>query len=155
MSDASNSLLEAVIAGLRERGWPEPKGIEGSKLWRHGSASVLWNYSANADNLNLLYHAADQREAGSIFFQDADIPNLIETIDRLRWVIGLPPRRQLFYIGPDGQFLRVSDNLPVGTPLCPTIAKPTDENVGLVPLPPSKPSPLPSRPYKPRKIGEF
>jgi hypothetical protein len=107
MSDPKPEILrDQVIAGLRERGWPEPT----SKWWPEPSSKwggdisdafvlqwgkiefpcVWWCPSKAAAG----YETGDDLETGRLDFDDVPevtASRIIEAIDRLRWVIGLPP----------------------------------------------------------------
>ncbi len=128
---------EDVIAGLRERGWPEPREqqpngefITSCLVWGSETYPQVW-LSQIGDCFG--YEAADDQESGSGSFGDnTDAARAIEAIDRLRWVIGLPASQE-------------EGALPKGM----------DPDGRLVAMTPSKPQPTPERPYEPtRWIGE-
>lgn len=86
---------DSVIAGLRERGWPEPR--EQSPNGEFLSACFVWGSEAYpqvwlakiCDSFG--YEAGDDQESGSAGFGDnTDAARIVEAIDRLRWVIGMP-----------------------------------------------------------------
>jgi hypothetical protein len=86
-----------VIAGLRERGWPTPREqnpngefLTTCLVWGADAYPQVW-LAKLCDTFG--YEAADDQESGSASFGDnADAARVIEAIDRLRWVIGLPPQ---------------------------------------------------------------
>jgi hypothetical protein len=91
------TLCDAVIAGLRERGWPEPRfqpALDGEymvpcRVWgeRHPSVYIT------DEGMVCGYVTGDDQETAHIeFAEEVSAPRIIEAIDRLRWVIGLPPQ---------------------------------------------------------------
>ncbi len=86
------AFCEAVIAGLRARGWPE-HGLDDNDcvVWRGiGGSILLDNDDPRPCGVN--YDTADG-EGGYLSFTAGVSPErVVEAIDRLRWVIGLPAR---------------------------------------------------------------
>ena len=94
--EPDTTFRDAVIAGLRERGWPEPTAYA-------SDASAEWNDPAGIDPYVIFdvagYVAIDYgtggSESGDIRFDADPAPSaerVVEAIDRLRWVVGLAPR---------------------------------------------------------------
>jgi hypothetical protein len=91
---------DAVVAGLRERGWPEPGvGLEeagyrcAEVVWGDQSHPSVW-FSWWRGDYCAGWEAGDDRESGRITFDDEGLSpaRVVEAIDRLRWVLGLPDR---------------------------------------------------------------
>lgn len=87
---------DAVIAGLRERGWPEPHaGAEadgfmcGEMCWSSPEFPLVW-FAVTEPGPSAGYETKDDNETGRIDFDEDAVPErVVEAIDRLRWVIGL------------------------------------------------------------------
>lgn len=83
-------LRDEVIAGLRERGWPE-HGFDddGDIVWRRADGGSIF-FVPDESGTCVNYETADDAESGSLSFQEDVTPaRIVEAIDRLRWVIGL------------------------------------------------------------------
>jgi hypothetical protein len=147
--NVSTELRDEVIAGLRERGWPEPEIVPdvGSAWWpsaNPGKRPWVTFFPRWGPYIHQVGYGLDG-EGGHIDVL-ADASRIIEAIDRLRWVIGLPPQRMSradFYKLP---FWTGGEtwNVPAGTPRRQFLL--TDAETGLVPLTPSKPEPDGRRP---------
>jgi hypothetical protein len=82
---------DAVIAGLRERGWPE-HGLDDNDcvVWR-GTEGGSVRFGRGEWGHVFEYGTADGSEGGRTSFADGVSPErVVEAIDRMRWVIGLP-----------------------------------------------------------------
>jgi hypothetical protein len=93
---APAAFRDAVIAGLRERGWPEPS--ENSSLtcpmWQsveYGPPVVECELQDAPDNILISFEASDRWVGEMTLGAGMAAPEIVEAIDRLRWVIGLPP----------------------------------------------------------------
>ncbi|HLX18441.1 MAG TPA: hypothetical protein VKS24_24910 [Bradyrhizobium sp.] len=86
-------LRAAVLTGLRERGWPEPRLREPNgehldpwHVWGDDKPSVWMTDCCSSSG----YTTADGYESGWTEFDECvDAQRIVEAIDRLRWVIGL------------------------------------------------------------------
>ncbi len=146
----------AVIAGLRERGWPEPRsqGRNGEFLvpclvWGQGRYPVVWLAESG---LVIGYETPDDQESAHIEFDEGVLSaRVIEAIDRLRWVIGLSAAQAT------GAWPNTSTLPPVGEVAG---VRRAVHNMGVDPdgppaALPTKPAPRQDPPFVPRKIGEF
>jgi hypothetical protein len=78
---------DAVIAGLKALGWPEPT-ISYEVRWGGPIGGDYPEVRFDPDSQQITYEAVDDKESGSIYF-DVDIPveRIVAAIDRLRWVL--------------------------------------------------------------------
>jgi hypothetical protein len=94
-ADPDAILRDAVIAGLRERGWPEPvdfaQNYTGTE-WRNGDAVVFCVVRDKCTEIDFVAELLSKdSERGRIILSGiASATRIIAAIDRLRWVIGLP-----------------------------------------------------------------
>jgi hypothetical protein len=91
---AMSEFRDAVIAGLRDRGWPE-HGLDDNDcvVWR-GTEGGSVRFGRGEWGHVFEYGTADGSEGGRTSFAEGVSPErVVEAIDRLRWVIGLSARR--------------------------------------------------------------
>jgi hypothetical protein len=81
-----------VIALLWERGWPE-YGLDDDDcvVWRGEGGSLLLE-GDEPQTLGVEYEVADGEGGYLSFRADVSVERVVEAIDRLRWVIGVPAR---------------------------------------------------------------
>ena len=85
---------DVVIAGLRERGWPEPveQGPNGEysvpcQVWRGSGGDPSYPVVWMTDDGIFCGYDADHQETCCIEFDEyVSVTRVIEAIDRLRWV---------------------------------------------------------------------
>ena len=84
---STTEFRDAVIAGLRERGWPEARIHEedGCAYWARDELIIVWlKPAANRGEWDAGYCLED--ETADILIASQSPSRVIEAIDRLRWV---------------------------------------------------------------------
>jgi hypothetical protein len=130
---------DAVIAGLRARGWPE-HGLDDRDniVWRGADGVVC----LRRDEVIVTYEV--DAEHAAIVFEGGAVPERVTlAIDRLRWVIGLPAR-----VGPGNLAGCLPEPVPLIPPAGAAEALAAAREHGLDPDGPPLGEPLRSRPAK-------